>query len=54
MTFARTQDAAYNATVSEIDELGIQENLLELDTLGYTTLRGVLSEDQVATARDVI
>ena len=54
MTIANIRDEAYNATIGEIDELAIQENRLELDAQGYTTLRGVLNADQVARAREVI
>ena len=32
-------------TLSAIDRLGLNENLIELDAQGYTTIRGVLSEE---------
>ena len=41
-------------TLATIDRLGLNENLTELDTQGYTTIRGVLSEDQVERARTAL
>ncbi len=38
-------------TLATIDRLGLSANLVELDTQGYTTIRGVLSEDQVERAK---
>ena len=38
-------------TLATIDRLGLNANLVELDTQGYTTIRGVLSEDQVERAK---
>ena len=40
-------------TLSAIDRLGLNENLIERDAQGYTTIRGVLSEDQIARANVV-
>ena len=41
-------------TLDAIDRLGLNDNLVELDTQGYTIIRGVLSEDQVARAKQAI
>ncbi len=41
-------------TLTTIDRLGLNDNLTELDTQGYTTIRGVLSEDQVERARTAL
>ena len=41
-------------TLATIDRLGLGDNLIELDTQGYTTIRGVLSEDQVERARHAL
>ena len=41
-------------TLATIDRLGLNDNLTELDTQGYTTIRGVLSEDQVERARTAL
>jgi ectoine hydroxylase-related dioxygenase (phytanoyl-CoA dioxygenase family) len=38
----------------QISELGLDANLLELETQGFTTLPGVLSEDQIERARTAI
>lgn len=54
MGLAETQDSAYNETINQIGQLGLTDNLLELDTVGYTTLRGVLTSDQVERARKAI
>jgi ectoine hydroxylase-related dioxygenase (phytanoyl-CoA dioxygenase family) len=34
--------------------LGLQDNLVELDTQGYTIIRGVLSEDQIERAQQAL
>ena len=41
-------------TLGAIDRLGLSENLIELDAQGYTTIRGVLSEDQIARAKEAL
>ena len=41
-------------TLATIERLGLSENLVELDTQGYTTIRGVLSEDQVERAKEAL
>lgn len=41
-------------TLATIDRLGLGDNLVELDTQGYTTIRGVLSEDQVERAKSAL
>ena len=45
---------AYNETMERISDLGLVENLRELDSVGYTRIRGVLSSDQVERAKQVI
>ena len=45
---------ALTRTLAAIDRLGLNDNLAELDTQGYTTIRGVLSEDQVERARQAL
>ena len=41
-------------TLATIDRLGLNANLVELDTQGYTIIRGVLSEDQVERAKTAL
>ena len=41
-------------TLSTVDRLGLRDNLVELDAQGYTTIRGVLSEDQVDRAKQAL
>lgn len=50
----RTDDAAYRRVMDRIVELDLTANLLELETEGYTVLRGVLPEDRIARARAAI
>ena len=50
-TQASPDKQALARTLATIDRLGLTENLVELDTQGYTTIRGVLSEDQVERAK---
>ena len=47
-------DAALERVLSEIRRLGLAENLIELETQGYTTIEKVLSEEQMSRARDAI
>ena len=52
---ARTaDDEALERTLSKIDELGLEGNLIELETIGYTTVKGVLSEDRIQRAKNAI
>ena len=41
-------------TLATINRLGLSDNLVELDTQGYTTIRGVLSQDQVERAKQAL
>ncbi len=45
---------ALGRTLGKIDALGLSANLLELETQGYTTIKGVLSEDRIQRAREAI
>ena len=45
---------ALTRTLGTIEELGLNENLVELDAQGYTTIRGVLSEDQIDRAKEAL
>jgi len=47
-------DPALARVMSEIDRLGLQAHLLELETQGFTVLKNVLSEDQLERARSAI
>ena len=52
---ARTPDAeALQRTLSKIGELDLKDNLIELETKGYTTVKGVLSEDKIERAKRAI
>lgn len=46
--------AALERILTNIERLGLNQNLIELETEGYTTLKGVLSEDQVERAKCAI
>ena len=48
--FGRNDDAAFNRIMARIDELGLNRNLLELETVGYTVVP-VLSEDRIERAK---
>ena len=50
----RTDDAASRRVMDRIAEFDLTANLLELETEGYTVLRGVLSADRIARARAAI
>ena len=54
LTAQSPDEAALNRTLKKIDELGLNDNLIELETIGYTTLKGVLSEDRIKRAQDAI
>lgn len=47
-------DKARERVLANIAELGLNENLLELETNGYTVLPGVLSEDRIERAKAAI
>ena len=51
--FGRNDDAAFNRIMASIDELGLNQNLLELETVGYTVVP-VLSEDRIERAKAAI
>ena len=51
--FGRNDDAAFNRIMARIDELGLNRNLLELETVGYTVVP-VLSEDRIERAKAAI
>ena len=46
--------AAREATLAEIAELGLEGNVAELETIGYTTVKGAIDADQVARAKAAI
>ena len=52
--FGRTDDDAFNRTMAKIEDLGLKENLLELETIGYTVVKGVLSADRIERAKAAI
>ena len=45
---------AREKTFAELNSLGLQGNLAELESIGFTTVKGAISEDLVARARDAI
>lgn len=52
--FSKTDDAAFQRTMASITELGLRENLLELETVGYTVVKGVLSAERIDRAKAAI
>lgn len=46
--------SSLDRVVEQISNLGLDSHLLELETHGYTTLRGVLSDTQIQRALDAI
>lgn len=46
--------AAREATLAEIDALGLNGNVAELETIGYTTVKGAIDADLVARAKTAI
>ncbi|MEI6439706.1 MAG: phytanoyl-CoA dioxygenase family protein [Alphaproteobacteria bacterium] len=50
----RTDDAAFEQIMFNIKALNLQENLLELETLGYTVVKNVLSDDRIERAKAAI
>jgi len=47
-------DGARARVLSRIDELGLNGNLLDIETQGYTVLRGILSADRIERAKAAI
>ena len=45
---------ALQRTLATIDRLGLNENLMELETLGYTTVKGVLDTDKIERTKRAI
>ena len=43
----RTRDQALRRILETIDALDLNDNLIELETQGYTTLKGVLTADRI-------
>lgn len=50
----RNDDAAFQRIMDNINELGLNDHLLELTTVGYTVLPGVLSTDKIERAKAAI
>jgi ectoine hydroxylase-related dioxygenase (phytanoyl-CoA dioxygenase family) len=50
---ASTADAL-TRILDNIDRLGLKDNLIELDTVGFTTVKNVLTEDQIERAKAAI
>jgi ectoine hydroxylase-related dioxygenase (phytanoyl-CoA dioxygenase family) len=50
----RSDAPALDRTLAKIDELGLNKNLLELETRGYTVVEGVLSEERIERAKAAI
>ena len=48
------ESEALNRTLAAIAELGLGENLIELETQGFTTVKGVLSDSQIERAKAAI
>ncbi len=46
--------AALERILGEIDRLGLNEHVIELETTGYTTVKGVLSQETVEKAKTAI
>jgi ectoine hydroxylase-related dioxygenase (phytanoyl-CoA dioxygenase family) len=49
-----TRPGALDRILAEIDELDLKDNLIELETQGFTTIRGVLSADTIRRAQAAI
>ena len=47
-------DAALPRILRNISELGLDNNLVELEALGYTTIKGVLNERQIEAAQQAV
>lgn len=51
---SKTDDDAFRRIMDRIAELGLKENLLELQTAGYTVVAGILSADRIERAKAAI
>jgi hypothetical protein len=51
---SRSRDRALGRVLDQIETLGLKDNLLELETLGYTVLPGVLGVATIASAKAAI
>jgi len=51
---ARAASGTLQRILDAIDEFGLKDNLIDLETSGYTTIHGVLSEDTMVRARQAI
>jgi len=51
---ASMNDPALDRVLAEIDRLGLQNHLVELETQGFTVIRSVLSPDQLSRVRGAI
>ncbi len=52
---AQSRDAAaLQRTLDKVDDLGLRENLLQLDLYGYAVVKGALSEEKVERAKAAI
>ena len=47
-------EAALKRTLAQIEKLGLKENLIELETLGYTTIKGALNQDKIERTKNAI
>ncbi len=54
LQFGRSQDESLDRVMARIDELGLGEQIVELENKGYTALKKVLSGEQVDRARSAI
>ncbi len=54
MTEAAEKGPALARVMAEIQRLGLQQHLLELETQGFTVLKSVLSEHQLERGRAAI
>ncbi|HJN50248.1 MAG: phytanoyl-CoA dioxygenase family protein [Pseudomonadales bacterium] len=54
MAQAQMQSDPLQRILSNIRELGLNDNLVELETIGYTTIKAVLSEEQIERAQEAI
>ena len=54
MMMADPDDAALARIMARIEELGLEKNLVELETIGYTTIPGVLDERRIDAAKAAI
>jgi ectoine hydroxylase-related dioxygenase (phytanoyl-CoA dioxygenase family) len=53
-TRVESADAALGRVLAEVHRLGLERNLIELETRGFTTVERVLSESRIVRARDAI